>query len=227
MKFSWLALCLIVPLTISPAAAKDPEVLTPAFRQRMIDAITAYRQKDFDTAKVKVEEAERVQPNTTAAANMQGAIAMELNDYDEARAAFERALEIDPDFFPAKFNLCEIPFQKKQYGEARELYKKLPTTDSSQSELVQYKIFMTYLLQKMEKEAQETLDAIKFPSDTPAYYFAHAAWNFAHENRKEAESWVQSATRIFPPHVNLIFAETLEELGWLKRGQAAAETPET
>lgn len=226
MKSRWLALCLtLLPLTSHPLQAAEPEQLTPAFRERMIDAIMAYRQKDFATASAKLAEAERLQPNTTAAANMRGAVAMETDQYDEARASFERAVKIDPDFFPARFNLCEIPFQQKKYSEAREMYLKLPTKDSSQSELVQYKIFMSYLLEKKEKEAEEVLDAIKFPSDTPAYYFAHAAWDFAHERPKEAEGWIKSASRIFKPHENLIYAETLEELGWLKRNLVPKENP--
>lgn len=225
MKFRWLALGLTFLFASQLLQAAEPEKLSLAFRERMIDAIMAYRKKDFASAAAKVEEAERVQPNTTAAANMRGAIAMETDQYEEARTSFERALTIDPDFFPARFNLCEIPFQQKEYSQAREMLLKLPTKDSAQSELVQYKIFMTYLLEKKEKEAEEVLEAIKFPSDTPAYYFAHAAWDFAHERRTEAEGWVKSASRIFKPHENLIYAETLEELGWLKRNQAPQEEP--
>jgi len=201
MKFRWLALGLTFLFACQLLQAVEPEKLSLAFRERMIEAIMAYRKKDFATAAAKIEEAERVQPNTTAAANMRGAIAMESDQYEVARTSFERALTIDPDFFPARFNLCEIPFQQKEYSQAREMYLKLPTKDSAQSELVQYKIFMTYLLEKKEKEAEEVLETIKFPSDTP----------------------VKSASRIFKPHENLIYAETLEELGWLKRNQVPQE----
>lgn len=199
--------------------------MSPVYRQQMIEAINAYRSKDLKTAKAKIDEAEKIQPGTTAAANLSGAINMELEQYDAAKADFERALAVDPAFFPALFNLTEIPFQQKKYAESRSMLQGLKTDDSSNKELIQYKVYLTYLLEGNDAEAQKRLEAIKFPSDTPAYYFAHAAWEFAHDNRNEAQSWIQSSGRIFQPRQNAIFAETLEELGWLTR-QAPAPAAE-
>ncbi len=213
---------LLTSLTVRSA---PPEVFSEPFRVKMVEGITAYQSKDYDTAQAKVEEADKIQPGTTAVANMTGAIAMEREQYDAAKAAFERALAVDPKFFPARFNLTEIPFQQKKYAESRTLLEALDVTEPSEKELIEYKVFLTYLLEGNTAEAQKRLEAIKFPSDTPAYYFAHAAWEFANDQRNEAQSWIQSAGRIFPPHKSVIYAETLEDLGWLQRkaSEPAAE----
>lgn len=215
-------LALLVFLTPFAAEAAEPQVLSEAFGKKMVEAITAYRNKDYEKAKAKVDEAEKVQPGTTAAANMSGAIAMERQDFAAAKADFERALAIDPQFFPAQFNLTEIPFQQKKYAEARTLLQAIEITESTDTELIEYKVFLTYLLEGNTEEAEKRLEAIKFPSNTPAYYFAHAAWDFANERRNEAQSWIQSSGRIFQPHQNMIYAETLEDLGWLQRKPAPA-----
>ncbi len=217
MHLRQLVSSLVFLFTLFPLRGVEPEQLSPVFRQKMIEAINAYRAKDLKTAKARIDEAEKIQPGTTAAANMSGAIAMELEQYEAAKTDFERALAIDPTFFPAQFNLTEIPFQQKKYAEARTMLEALAPLDSDGKELVEYKVFLTYLLEGQNDVAAKRLEAIKFPSDTPAYYFAHAAWEFAHDNRNEAQSWVQSSSRIFKPHQNAIFAETLEELGWLTR----------
>ncbi len=190
-------LALLVFLTPFAAEAAEPQVLSEAFGKKMVEAITAYRNKDYEKAKAKVDEAEKVQPGTTAAANMSGAIAMERQDFAAAKADFERALAIDPQFFPAQFNLTEIPFQQKKYAEARTLLQAIEITESTDTELIEYKVFLTYLLEGNTEEAEKRLEAIKFPSNTPAYYFAHAAWDFANERRNEAQSWIQSSGRIF------------------------------
>lgn len=199
-----------------------PEAMSPDFREKMIEAIKAFKQKDYDAALIRVKEAEMIQSDTTATANLRGAISLQTGNFDDARKFFNEALTLDPTFYPAKFNLGEIPFQQKDYAASREVYRKL-LEENPKDELAQYKVFLTYLLEKNDERAAEELEKIEFPSDTPAYYFAHAAWEFAHGNVAEAESWIQSSARIFPPHVNLIYAESLEELGWLNRGGTPPE----
>lgn len=219
-------LLLALPLHAAEKTSEAPP-LKPAYRERVIEAINAFHAEDFETALKKVDEAETIQPGTTAIANLRGAIALESGRFAEAEKHFKAALAIDPDFFPAKFNLGEIPFKQKNYGESRQIYNKL-LEEHPEDELVQYKVFLSYLLENKPEMAQKVLDNMKFPSDTPAYYYAHAAWDYKRRNAKEAEAWVQSSARIFPAHKNLIYAETLEELGWLRRSARAkpAAAPE-
>lgn len=217
-----LALCVLLILPASRLSAADSPPMTPEFREKVIEAIKAFHERDLEKATAKIAEAEKIQPGTTATANLRGAIALQSGNYAQAAKYFQRALEIDSSFYPAKFNLGEIEFRQKKYSEARVIFEKL-LAENKDDELAQYKVFLTYLLQSDEKKAQEVLDAMKFPSNTPAYYYAHAAWEYSHRNTKEAASWVQSSARIFPPHVNLIYAETLEDLGWLKRKETGTD----
>ncbi len=38
---------------------------------------------------------------------------------------------------------------------------------------------------------------MKFPSDTAAYYFAHAAWGFAQKDEKEGQYWCKTGLKVF------------------------------
>ncbi len=124
-------------------------------------------------------------------------------------------MEIDPDLFPARFNIAEIDFLQRKYPEARDKFQAMLAKQPA-NELLEFKIFLTYLMQKKDKEAREALDAMKFPSDTPGYYFAHAAWEFAHDNPEEAATWMASSLRVFKPQENLLYATSMYDLGWLK-----------
>ena len=85
------------------------------------------------------------------------------------------------------------------------------------SELLQYRVFLTYVLEKNDDAALEELDRMKFPSVTGAYYYAHAAWEFAHGNQTEALSWVYSGDWVFSRAKNTYFADVMYDLGWLTR----------
>jgi hypothetical protein len=61
---------------------------------------------------------------------------------------------------------------------------------------------------------------IPFPGDTPAYYYANAAWEFAHESPEEAKKWLGRADWTFGPEKSALFADSLYEIGWMKRGES-------
>ena len=64
------------------------------------------------------------------------------------------------------------------------------------------------------------MDQFKFTDQTPALYYAQAAWLFQHGNSKPARQWVDSAKKLFSEEANSEFAHTLLDLSSL--GQ---ETP--
>ncbi len=192
------------------------EELTPQFQKDFVEAVVAFKQKNLSKAEQLLNEAEAIQSNTTVATNLRGAIKLEQGQIAAARDFFQKALEKDPGFYPAKFNLAEIPFHEKEYAEARKAFEAL-MKENPEDELVQFKIFLTYLLEKNMKEARKTLQLIPWPGDTPAYYFAKSAWEFAHNDAEEAQSWIESAKRIFRPSANAIYFETLEDIGWVKK----------
>jgi hypothetical protein len=76
------------------------------------------------------------------------------------------------------------------------------------------------LAEHNENGAHDALRAIGFPTETPAYYYAQAAWAFAHGKNSEASKWIRTAEQISPAAINSWFARLLFELGWIKNKPA-------
>lgn len=194
----------------------------PAYVEVMRSAIRAFLARDFPGAVKKLQQADKMFPDTIYALNMRGAIAIEQKQLEEGARYCREALQKDPKFFPARFNLAEIPFVQRKYPEARKMFEELLEEDRD-NELLQYRVFMTYLLEGNDEAAKKALDAIKFPSNTASYYYANAAWEFAHGNEEKARGWVRSGDWVFPPSRNTNFSDVLYDLGWLKRLEQSAE----
>ena len=67
------------------------------------------------------------------------------------------------------------------------------------AQLIKYKIFLTLLLEGKDAEAQQLMDQFKFTGDTPALYYAHAAWEYKHGQEDQGDDWVSSARKIYSP----------------------------
>ncbi len=187
----------------------------------------AMQERDFANAQKLAEEADIAQPNQTAILNLRGEIALEQKSYDEAEGFFKRALKVDGKFREAQFNLAEVPFRKKDYPAARTrfegLMKATPGGDKNQAaQLIRFKIYLTYLLEGKDARAQKLMEQFQFTGDTPALYYAQAAWEFKHDNATKANDWVTSARKIYPLALNTVFASGFYDLGWL---QSAASAP--
>jgi hypothetical protein len=70
-------------------------------------------------------------------------------------------------------------------------------------------------LENNDSKAQEIMEKFQFTGDTPALYYAQAAWEFKHDNPTKADDWVLSARKIYSPGLNFLFAESLYDAGWL------------
>ncbi len=203
----------------TPVAAQTDELsklYPPAYVEVLRGAIQSFTARDLETASKQLDQADKMFPDTVYALNMRGAIAIEQKDFATGEKYVREALKKEPKFFPALFNLAEIPFVQKKYAEARKGFQELLDQDPT-NELLQYRVFLTYLLEGNDEAAQKKLDEIKFPSNTAAYYYAHAAWEFAHGNAEKALSWVRSGDWVFPAYRNTNFADVLYDLGWMKR----------
>jgi Flp pilus assembly protein TadD len=220
---SIIVTCLAVALTsASLVAAEDPLKTAPAgYRDALINAMRAFTTRDFEGAKQTVEKADAAYKPTPMSLNILGAIAIEARRFDEGKALCEKALAIDPKFFPARFNLAEIPFIQGKYAEARAVLESLEK-EEAKNDLLTFRIFLTYLLEKNEAEARARLDAIPLVNDTPISFYANAAWEFAHNNPEKGREWLASAIRSFPAVRQINFIEVFYDLGWLQRGAAPA-----
>ena len=217
-----------LPLTTSAERAAQ----TKAFaRSRMEQAQQALQQRDYASAEKFINEADAADPNQAPIVNLRGEVLMAQQKFDDAEAAFKKAAKIDPKFREAQYNLAEIPFKKKDYPKARErleaLFEQTPGGDKNQAaQIIKFKIFMTLLLDAKESRAQKMMEQFQFTGDTPALYYAQAAWEFKHNNPTKASDWIASAKKIYSPAQNDLFSSAFYDLGWVEaQGTTAASAP--
>jgi len=210
-------------LTPEERAAKAKAVLRSQFEQ----AQQAYEQRDFANAAKLAEQADAAEPNQPSILNLRGEILLEQQKFEDAETFFKKALKVDPKFREAQFNLADVPFRKKEYAKARDRFESLlrqtPGGDKNQaSQLIKFKIFMTYLLEGKDSRAQKMMEQFQFSGDTPALYYAQAAWEFQHSNDDKANDWIASARKIYPLAANAAYGSGFYDLGWLKSAAAVS-----
>jgi len=201
----------------SERAAKSKAVARSGVEQ----ARQAYERRDFATALKFVDEANAADPNQAATLNLRGEILLEQKQFDQAETEFKKALKADSKFRQAQFNLALVPLKKKDYAGARDrfeaLLSKIAGGDKSKAvQLIKFNIYMTYLLEGNEGRAQKLMEQFQFTSDTPALYYAQAAWEFKHNNLTKATDWITSAKKIYSSALNGTFAHSFYDLGWMQ-----------
>jgi Flp pilus assembly protein TadD len=222
-----------VALEITTAAEKAQKAKAVA-AEKVDQAEQAFQQRDYTAAKRLIDEADAADPNQPATLNLKGEILLAQKDFDGAENTFKQAAKIDPKFREAQYNLAQIPFKKKEYSKARDrfeaLFNNTPATggDKNQaSQIIKFKIFLTLLLEGKDSRAQKMMEQFQFTGDTPALYYAQAAWEFKHSNAAKAKDWIDSAKKIYSPALNLVFADSFYDVGWLQQPQNIASTPVT
>lgn len=188
----------------------------PAYLEMIRAAMHSFKAHDFDDAIKQVDRADLLFQVTPVALNIRGAIAIEQKKYDEGRDLCLRALKADPNFYPARFNLCEIPFVQGKYREARALFRSL-IESYPKDDLIKFRIYLTFLLEKDDDAAQQQRDHTPFIGDSPVYYYIQAAWEFAHDNPAAAKTWLEKGNYVFPPGKHYNYIDVFYDLGWVKR----------
>lgn len=208
-------------------AAERSEKTKAIARSKFEQAQQALRQRDFAAALKLVGEADQADPNQSPTLNLRGEILMQQQQFDQAEAAFKKAAKLDPKLREAQFNLAQVPFKKKDYAKARErletLYKRTPGGDKSQAaELIRFRIYLTLLLEGgKESRAHAMMEEFQFTGDTPALYYAQAAWEYQHKNPEKAAEWTTSANKIYSPALNAVFADPFYDVGWVQRPEGS------
>jgi tetratricopeptide (TPR) repeat protein len=199
-------------------------------------AISSFHVRDFRGAIATLDKADEIMPATPWSLNTRGAIDIEQKNWAEGARNCMDALRIDPNFYPAKFNLCEIPFYQGKYAEARAMWERL-LSQQPKDELLMYRIFFTYLLEGDIINTDAWLKRIPFPSETPAYQYAHLAFfmyqqkeaekindrNRAKQAAEKVEEWTKSAEFIWPEQKRANFIDVFIQLGWMKRTDLATQ----
>ena len=204
---------LIIALSVGgalPSPAQAP--VDDNLRLEVEKILRLFEKKKYDEV---IERAKVLELDDEVGAfvlNLQGAAQTKLKNYDAARAFFQKALEKSPGFFAANFNLGEILFLERKYADALAWFSGMLVNDP-RNELLQFKVFLCHLLMENEEAARKSLSRMKFPGDTPAWYFASAAWELHRGNRGKAIDFIDGARFIFPGKTE-IYEETFTDLGW-------------
>src|ERR1700730_6601612 len=206
----------------------DRTAKTKAFaRSRFEEAQKAFQQRDFSAARKFIDDADNADPNQAPILTLRGEILVEQKEFDQAEAAFKAAVKTDPKFREAQYDLAQVPFKKKDYAQARNrfeaLFSQTPGGDKNQAaQLIKFKIYMTLLLEGKESRAQKMMEQFQFTGDTPALYYAQAAWEFKHNNPNKGTDWITAAKKIYSPALNVAFVDAFYDLGWLESPAIAA-----
>ncbi len=189
----------------------------------------AYRQRDYEGAAQLLEQVEAVAPNQAVSANLRGKVLLEEGKYDEAEAALRNALALDPQLVDAQLNLAAVAFRRRDYEGSRQQLEALlgatsgGKTQRQREQLIRYQIFLTLLLEARDGAAQKAMDDFKMMDDTPALYYAQAAWAFQHGNAEQGSNWVANAGNLYSGELNRAYAAPFADLGWLKSPAAKPE----
>ena len=211
-----LSIACILGFAVSGFGAEQPKDMPPDYIKTVKSAMSTFAVRDFKTAIALVDKAEGMYQPSAMTVNIRAAVAIEEKKFDAGREFCLKALQLDPKFFPALFNLAEIPFMQGKYAEARLAYEKLLDEETS-ADLIKFRLYLTYLLEKDDERAKAHLDKIPLLNDSPIYFFAFAAWEFAHGDEKKAQSYLNSAETVFPKAKLSNFTDVFYDIGWMKR----------
>jgi tetratricopeptide (TPR) repeat protein len=199
-----------VALVASPAANFVGDILEAAKSD--------YKAGRLDASLTKLDQCDKAKAGSGESLDLRGSIALEQRKFDLALRAFTEAHKVEPALFGPRLHLGDLLLREKKYAEAAAAYEKLlPETNVLISnERLRYGLLIVALARHDETPAKSALDKIKFPTETPAYYCAQAAWEFSRANERAAKRWVATAHQMFKPEMLAWFARPLYEFGWLK-----------
>src|SRR5882724_2016725 len=217
----------VIALAFSSFAADNVAPTKAELEEMYSAAYKAFDSNKFPEALKQLDAIDARQPDLAASKNLRGVILMRQGNYDQAETALQDAAQIDPKFWNARFNLAQIPFLKKDWTEARKRFEQLissggPDLAKEGSQLIQYKILLTYLMEGKENMVDSMLAKLELSPDTPAVDYVKAAVALQQKNQNEAKDWINAAEKNFSPQLNKLFAESLYEVGWLEKPAGTA-----
>ena len=211
-----------------PKVDPDPtqallEKLKPEQREKVKKAVneasTYVAGIRLQEALARLSEAEAIEPGLFVVHNLKGAVYTKMRDFAKARSAFEKAEQLNPQSYHPKFNLAELDFVEKKFEKALAAFDKLlahPQADDSTKKLIQFKQVICYLKLEKKDEAEKLIKSFSYIDDEPVFYMSHAAKEFAAGKREEAQSYIDSANRIYSAEALTIYFDSFIEMGWVE-----------
>jgi tetratricopeptide (TPR) repeat protein len=216
----WLV---VVLLLLSPAAvqAADEKV---GRTDPMQVAIHEFEQEHFEATLAAIADKEKGEP-TAKTLDLKGRVYLEMGKYDEAIAAFEESFRLEQTS-TAKMHIADTLMRQKSFPEARNVYREALklTNILVANEKLRYGVLVSSLAAEDEEEARTAFENVPFPTESAAYYYAQAAWAFAHGDKAGGEKWLRRGEGIFSAKTTGWFARPLYDLGWIKTKPALSAT---
>jgi tetratricopeptide (TPR) repeat protein len=211
------SLCALFFLAVLPFA-RAQEAPHPASGMLEV-AKRETRNGKFTGALAALDEIDKARKPTAESLDLRGCIFLEQGKFDAATKAFEAAHAADDALFLPRLHLGDVIFRQKKFEDARTVYERLDrqTNILISAERLRYGILLARLGAHDEAAAQLAFARIKFPTETPTYYYAQAAWQFAHGRSGDARKWLKTADQIFDAASTAWFARPLYDLGWVKK----------
>lgn len=201
-------------------------LFAPLFAQSTgVDVISSARRDllagENDAALAALDAGEKRGLTNGKLTELRGYILLEQGKFSEAIKAFETAKTQDKTV-PGRLHIGDVWARQNKWQEARDsYYAGLKETDIlSINERLRFGVFISYLGLKNEEAARQALDAITFPTQSAAYYYAQAAWAFAHGSKREGDEWLKRARDLFGGKSTDWFERHLYDFGWLKNKPA-------
>ena len=171
-----------------------------------------YGAQKYDEALARLEQLRDRHPGDPLVLNLMGSVYTKKQNYQKAEKAFRQALDLEPGFFPAAFNLGELLFLQERYELARQYYETMRATDH-RHELLQFKVALCDILAGQTDRATKLINTIKYPGDSPAWYYAHAALEHQQGNTAKAREYIRGAKFVYGPEKTALFDETFQIIG--------------
>jgi tetratricopeptide (TPR) repeat protein len=206
----WILLGAIV--AFSPLLATDK-----AYDAAIKKATQALGAGNLAEADKQADLAAKLDPASAQTANLRGVIAVQRKEYENAVSRFTEAIAADEKFYPAKLNLADVLLLQGKWADARTRYEELQRVDPK-SELLQFKIVVADVLDDRQFQADQLINDMTFPGNTPAYYFARAAVLLKQSQEKEAQQYFANARKYYDEQQCAYFLRFLQQNGLAKRG---------
>ncbi len=218
----------------APPPLRTKATPSAGFLTKYLAASARYRVRDFAGARELLDSADSILPNQAESYHLRGLIALANRDINEAEKAFHRAMIADPALWVARLDHAELPFLYRNFALARARYERLlselnPRSQQREGELLQFKVFLTYLLEGREETARSYLLRFRSPAITPARFYALASLAYYAGEVRKAAQWTAQARASAAAEVDAVFANALARVGWItdspNRGVFVAPVP--
>lgn len=205
-------------LTIGGRA--EPTRLEAAVEQ----ANRALNEGKIKEAEKQTEAVLKLYPDKPEAWNLRGAILIKQQRLDEAAEKFTKALQLDPKFYAAQYNLAQVYLLENKFDDAQARFQELQTVDPN-SELLQFKVILCNVLKGQEDKSSTLIDVMKFPGQTPAYYYARAAVALKKGLQESAHVYLANARKYYSDAQCAFFDQELKQVGLLTTARKPSPTP--